>query len=59
MRSTFTGIVGSNPTLSANQKAPLAGAFFIGGLGEVNEPMFDKSPAGDLGAERSEAIRGA
>jgi hypothetical protein len=38
MRRTCKGIVGSNPTLSANKKAPKEGGFFIGGLGAVGGP---------------------
>jgi hypothetical protein len=55
MRHTCKGIVGSNPTLSAIKKAPRWGLFY-GGSGSVNEPMFDKSAAADLG-RRAAPIR--
>ena len=60
MRRTCEGTVGSNPTLSANKKAPKFGGLFIGGSGLVNELMFDKPATAGLGrrgtrrSERSE-----
>ena len=40
MRRTRKGTVGSNPTLSAKKRGPLR-ALFLGGLGSVDDPLFD------------------
>src|SRR5579871_504884 len=56
MRRTGNCTGGSNPPLSAKEKRPRMGPFFYGEW-VGREPLFDKTPSGVLGVERSEAIR--
>ena len=42
MRRTCKGIVGSNPTLSANKKGGLVPPFLLARMAEDEEAMFDK-----------------
>ena len=54
MRRTCKGIVGSNPTLSANKKGPLVGPFLLADGVRWTDPCSTKSPTGDFGREQSE-----
>jgi len=50
------GIGGSNPSPSANHKAPVPGALWLVQAGVVDEPRFGTEPAGKAGECQRRAL---